>query len=44
MAYPNLNEPKLLKIKTRGAEFKNLKYQTDKHDHENLIKSLFIDN
>ena len=35
--YPNLNnEPKLIKIKTREDENKNLKYQTEKHDHENI--------
>ena len=43
--YPNLNnEPELLKIKTRDDEFKYLKYQTEKHDHENNLKSLKIDN
>ena len=43
--YPNLNiEPQLLKIKTRDDEIKNLKYQTEKHDHENILKSLKIDN
>ena len=43
--YPNLNnEPELLKIKTRDDEIKNLKYQTEKHDHENIVKSLKIDN
>ena len=42
--YPNLNnEPELLK-KTRDDEIKNLKYQTEKHDHENILKSLKIDN
>ena len=41
--YPNLNEPELLKIKTRDDEIKNLKYQTEKHDHENILKSLKID-
>ena len=44
--YPNLNnlnnEPELLKIKTRDDEIKNLKYQTERHDHENMIKSLEI--
>ena len=45
MTYPNLiNEPELLKIKTRDDEFKNLKYQTEKHDHENMLKSLKNDN
>ena len=43
--YPNLNnEPQLLKIKTRHDEIKNLNYQTEKHDHENILKSLKIDN
>ena len=42
--YPNLNnEPELLKIKTRDDEIKNLKYQTDEHGHENILKSLKID-
>ena len=42
---PDLNnEPELLKIKTRDDEIKNLKYQTEKHDHENILKSLKIDN
>ena len=39
--YPNLNkEPELLKIKTRDDESKNLKYQTEKHHHEKILKSL----
>ena len=43
--YPNLNnEPELLKIKTRDDEIKILKYQTEKHDHENILKSLKNDN
>ena len=43
--YPDLkNEPEFLKIKTRDYEIKNLKYQTEKHDHENILKSLKIDN
>ena len=42
--YPDLkNEPELLKIKTRDDEIKNLKYQTEKHDHENILKSLKAD-
>ena len=42
--YPNKNnEPELLKIKTRDDEIKNLKYQTEKHDHENILKSLKSD-
>ena len=43
--YPNINfEPELLKIKTRDDEFKNLKYQTEKHEHEKILKSLKINN
>ena len=43
--YPNLNnEPQLLKIKTQADEIKNLKYQTETHDHEKVLKSLKIDN
>ena len=43
--YPNLKESEatLLK-KTRDDEINNLKYQTEKHDHENLLKSFKIDN
>ena len=44
--YPNLNnELELLKVvKTRDDEIKNLKYQTEKHDHEKILNSLKIDN
>ena len=43
--YPNLNnEPELLKIKTNYDEIKNLKHQTEKHDYENILKSLKTDN
>ena len=43
--YPNINnEQELLKIKARDDEIKNLKYLTEKHDHENILKSLKIDN
>ena len=43
--YSILNkEPELSKIKTEDVEIKNLKYQTEKHDHENILKSLKIDN
>ena len=38
------NELELLKIETRDDEIKNLKNQTEKHDHENILKSLAIDN
>ena len=42
---PNINnEPEVLKIKTRDDEFKNLKSQLEKHDHEIMLKSLKIDN
>ena len=42
--YPNLNsDPELLK-KTQADEIKNLKYQTEKHDYENILKSLKSDN
>ena len=37
-------EPDLLKIKTRDDEIKNLKYQTEKHNHEKILKSPKIDN
>ena len=43
--YPNIiNEPELLKIKTTDDEIKNLKYQTEKLDHENILESLKTDN
>ena len=43
--YSNLkNEPESLKNKTRDVEIKNLKYQTEKHNHENMLKCLKIDN
>ena len=43
--YPNLNnEPELLKIKMRDDEIKNLKYQTEKHYLENILKSPKFDN
>ena len=38
------NDINLLKIKTRDDEIKNLKYQTEKHDHEIISNSLKIDN
>ena len=42
---PNLNNaPEILKIKTRDDENKKLKCQTEKHDHENILKSLEIAN
>ena len=40
--YPNLkNDPELLEIKTRDDEIKNLKYQSEKNDHQNILK-IFI--
>ena len=43
--YPDIkNEPELLRIKTRDDEIRNLKYQSEKHDHENILKSLKSDN
>ena len=41
--YPN-TEPEILGIKTKDGEIKDLKYKTEKHDYENLLKSLEIDN
>ena len=43
--YSNLNEkPELLKKKTRDDEIKNLKHQTEEHDHENILKSFKLAN
>ena len=43
--YPDSkNEPELLRKKTRDDEIKILKYQTEKHNHENILKSLKADN
>ena len=43
--YPNICiEPELLKTKTRDDEIKILNYQTEKHGHENILKSLKVDN
>ena len=43
--YPDLKiETELLKIKTRDDEIKNGKFQRERHDHENILKSLKIDN
>ena len=44
MAYANTNEPEILKTKTRDDETKNIKNQTEKHDLENILKSLKNDN
>ena len=37
------NDRELLKIKTKDEESKDLKFRTEKHDHENILKSLEID-
>ena len=50
--YPDLkNEPELLKIKTKDDEIRNLKletenlkYHSESHNHENILKSLKVDN
>ena len=43
--YPTLIKlPGILKMKTRDDEIQNLKYQKEKHDHENISKSLKNDN
>ena len=43
--YPDLKtDVDLLKIKTRDDEIRNLKYQTEKHDFETILKSLKSDN
>ena len=44
MAYPIMKkEPEILKIKTKDDESKNLKYQTEKHDHKNILKKMKVD-
>ena len=42
--YPKIkNEPELLKIKLRDDKIENLKFQTEKRDHKNILKSLKSD-
>ena len=42
---PNIKiESKLLKIKTRDDETKNMNSRTEKHDHINILKTLKSDN
>ena len=42
--YPNLNnDPEFLKIRTKDDEIKDLKYKTEKNDHQNILKSLKVD-
>ena len=38
------NEPEILTTKTQYDEIKNLKYQQERHNHENILKSLKVDN
>ena len=40
--YPNLktDDVELLKIKTKDDQLKELQYKTEKHDHENILKTL----
>ena len=44
--YPNLksDDVELLKIKTKDDQLKKLQYETEKHDHENILKALKVDN
>ena len=44
--YPNLrsDDNELLKIKTKDDQLKELQYKTEKHDFENILKSLKSDN
>ena len=38
------NEPELLKIKTKDEQLKEVQYRQEKYDHENILKSLKVDN
>ena len=44
--YPNLKneDPTLLKITTKDDQLKELQNRTEKHDHENILKSHKLDN
>ena len=43
--YPDLkNEPETLKIKTKDDQFKEVQYRQEKYHHENILKSLKVDN
>ena len=45
MTYPELKqEAQLLKITPKDVEIKELKYKTEVHDYENILKSLKVDN
>ena len=42
--YPDLKtEPSLLKITTKDDTIRELQYKTEKHDYENILKSLNVD-
>ena len=44
MIFPNIDgDVELLKINTKDDQLKQLQYKTEKHDHENILKSLKID-
>ena len=36
-------DPDMLKIKTKYDEIKDIKYKTEEHDHEKILKSPRID-
>ena len=44
--YPNLknDDVEFIKIKTKNDHLKELQYKTERHDHENILKSLKVDN
>ena len=44
--YPNLktDDVELLKIKTKEDQLKEVQYRQEKYDHENILKSLKVDN
>ena len=43
--YPDLkNEPELLRRKSKDDQLKELQYKTEKHDFDNILKSLKVDN
>ena len=44
--YPNLktDDVEFLKIKTKDDQLKELQYKTEKHDFDNILKSLKNDN
>ena len=45
MKKPDLNnDPQLLKIKTKDDEIKESRCRSQKHDHENILKSLETEN